>query len=129
MGYYADGSGSITFLAPTGKEIDEIYSILSDVFDMWGRPKLKGTDSPPSEFTFDISASDKYYEDEVYDAFHAVEKICPIKDGCIEYCGQDGEHWRIIYREDLGWTEQAGRVVYDDLPAPAEQHLQKEGNI
>ncbi len=44
-----------------------------------------------------------------------LETLSPYtSEGCISYCGEEGEHWRHIF---IGgeWTEQSGRICYDEV--------------
>lgn len=47
-----------------------------------------------------------------------LETLSPYtSEGCIPYCGEEGEHWRHIF---IGgeWTEQSGRIYYDEAHPP-----------
>lgn len=108
MGYYASGSGAITFIAPTDQEIEQIDDVLSKVFEV----ERAGS----SKYEFYVYDSEKYHGDDVRDVLEEVTKICPISDGEIEYAGEDYCHWRFIYHQTLGWIEQDGHIEYDPLP-------------
>ena len=118
MGYYASGNGSITFKDKlTREERDAVFQLLSDAFACdWCDLK----DGNNVSTSFSIWNSEKYYDDEVRHALDSAAETAEIKDGEIEYVGEDGSLWRFIYRpHDLTtvgrgrWEEQSGRVVYD----------------
>lgn len=110
MGYYANGSGSIEFSRTlTEKEIDLVYDVLSAALECEAYTMHCIT-------RFDIWGNEKYYGDTVMDALSGAARVAPIHEGEIDYVGEDGELWRLIYR-DGNWIEESGRVVYESEPA------------
>lgn len=112
MGYYANGSGSVTF----NRVLDEKeISILENAFEnAWFEYDFSmNTASLSQGSSFDMWSNDKYHEDEVLDLLEAMKDIAPIVNGYIEYTGEDGSNWRFIFK-DGKWLEQNGTVVYDD---------------
>ena len=119
MGYYANGSGSITFERELKTdEQEQIAAILEDEwfeFDFFLPAGAKESKNPHNPIGVDLWQDDKYHGDRVEFALAKISALVPVKQGCIEYAGEDAEHWRFIYKPlDNRWHEQEGRIVYDE---------------
>lgn len=122
MGYYANGSGDINFsrvLSDTEKEILE--SIVEDVFeyDIYEDQKTHHT-------TIDIWNSDKYYEDDIIEAFEKIGKQFSndIAEASIDYTGEDNSIWRFVWDKTTEqWIEQNGWVVYESEWIPDDKGI------
>lgn len=120
MGYYANGCGHIT-----AKDVDSYKKIRK----MFGYNP--GTNETPFDFwededelTINISNDDKYYEDEVDDFLDSIIEF--IKEGEIEYTGEDSCRWKFVFDTKTSrWYERNGRVIYD-LSELSDDELSKE---
>lgn len=109
MGYYANGGGCITFAPGIGPDDEKVYEILEPVFgDMQFTP---GNSRHAADVC--VSYDGKYYEEDVSEALEKLLDVADVTSGCVEFLGEDGEHWRFLYCPGEGWVEQQGRVVYE----------------
>jgi hypothetical protein len=99
MGYYANWGGGIQFKE---KPSEEVLNLLDDVLccDYFDEARLEA----------DYSGYTKYHEEDVYKALEAAEKYT--ESGSIDFDGEDGCHWRFVFR-DNEWTDEPGSVYYD----------------
>lgn len=111
MGYYANGNGYITFSRRlTDNDVLSVDDILQNsCFDFDFHHGNKDGSS------VDVWCYDKYHDDDVRNAIQNIADKFPVKEGCIEFAGEDDEHWRFLYdAEDNDWLEQTGHIVYDE---------------
>lgn len=101
MGYYAVGSGDIELTGQLPEEVIKLAEIPYQIHFY-------------KENMLEVTADDKYYEDEVYDFLNAVTPYT--KQGTIYYSGEDDTQWKFEFK-DGEWKEIGSRVVYDDRPA------------
>ena len=121
MSYYAKGSGRLVFSsALSDDKVRKIENILDQnlfEFDCDGK-------------NFDIWCYCKYYEDEVESALEEISEVAELKEGYIEYCGEDDALWRFKYSpKKRKWHEQNGRVVYDDDTKEDDEDYTESFNI
>lgn len=111
MGYYANGGGYIR-LDPLHLPVpqDKLKDWVAEQFDEAG---------PSGEVCFgqdptlvDVDLWEKYSDVCWWDFLVRLEPYT--RDGEIEAHGEDGCHWRFIFK-DKKFIEQNGRVVYDDV--------------
>ena len=57
-----------------------------------------------------INGCDKYHDYEWTDLFDKIKDIC--LEGEADFAGEDGEHWRFIFR-DGKWVEENGEICYE----------------
>lgn len=114
MGYYADGSGAVTFQSVlSDADIEKLRAVLDDGFfeyDVYHNAPCSNYDG------VDLWSGDKYHDDE---AWKTLNSLVPfgIRSGEIEYVGEDRSFWRFIWKEspDGGfWKEQSGWVEYEE---------------
>lgn len=113
MGYYAQGEGVISFKEkPTEKQLETLKNVLymKDGCFYWQDNDLY------------LSYNEKYYESDIYAALDSLTSF--IVSGYVEFAGEDGEHWRFVFRNNK-WEEESGQIVYGKK-IPAEI---KEENI
>ena len=66
-------------------------------------------------YAFEMYGNDKYHEDDVVGFLMKVKPF--VETGEIKYCGEDGTHWRFIFRSG-NWYEENGEVVYIENTEP-----------
>lgn len=120
MGYYADGSGSITFSRELKRDEENLIESILDSewfeFDFFLPHGAKESGNPHNPIGMVFWCAEKYHSDRVEPMLRELAAIAPIKEGCLEYAGEDGAHWRFLYSpEDGTWREQTGHVVYEDI--------------
>lgn len=99
MGYYASYNGYIRFKNIPDKEImDCLYNTLDCYSDK--KDLLEVT----------VDGNDKYHEDEIYEVLNKIKPF--VKEGELEYHGEDDYHWRFIFK-DNDWVEENGEVYYE----------------
>lgn len=109
MGYTANGFGTI-------QTICELPDELLDKFvDMLGGPSL-GIDVSEFEHDgthyIDVSYNDRYDEFYFAEALDSIRSF--VSNGCIEFCGEDDEHWRFKFDPVKSeWIEENGVIVYN----------------
>lgn len=119
MGYYANGGGNVVFRRElTGEELVKLQNVLEDAwfeydFDFREAKSKTGTHQGEKYTEVQFWQDEKYHREEVEGVLYFMKALAPIREGCIEYAGEDGDHWRFIYRNDA-WKEQAGHIVYDE---------------
>lgn len=105
MGYWASGSGSITFAEQLPENIiKEIQNIMSDDFDTEAYTQNNVT-------IIDVTADGKYHGDDIAAVLDEIANKATIAYGEIEFAGEDSCHWRFIWENDR-WDEQNGEIVY-----------------
>ena len=114
MGYYANGSGNIEFINPLNndkqKRIAEIREYNYFDFIFYGSRKRNN-----ATIGIDISFDGNYHGDSIEKGLNEIMKIADIKDGCMEFHGEDGDHWRFLYDpSERRWREQTGHIVYEE---------------
>lgn len=108
MGYYASYEGHIRFKE---KPSDETIRIICDFFG--------DHDYDVDGLGVSIYGNDKYYEDYIEEGLSKIEPY--VKDGEIEYRGDDEALWRFIFK-DGKWTEEYGKIYYEsDTPPKVEK--------
>lgn len=117
MGYYARGSGSITFnkgLDDTDvKRIADLLDLEYFEYDFYKERREKNSKNPPRLIGVDFWQDDKYDGDSVEKILGEIAKVAPIKDGELKYIGEDDSIWRFRFIQDGGWIEENGRIVYE----------------
>lgn len=105
MGYYANGYRTIVLK-------DGIKELPKDVWDKLGNAfEIDSSEATDSCTVITMTQYEKYYEETVYDALNAC--IPYIKEGEIEYTGEDDAHWCQIFNPAAKkWDEKNGDVVY-----------------
>lgn len=107
MGYYAAGGGYVIYEKPI---TDEQAKIVDEQFGEWVWTEECGTTDGR---IVDMAYDGKYYSDEVETVLDKLAELGPIKEGELEFSGEDNCHWRFLYK-DGAWIEQLGHIVYDD---------------
>lgn len=113
MGYYVKGEGVITLKEkPTEKQLETLKNVLyaADGYFDWQDNDLY------------LFSNGKYYESEIYAALDSLTSF--IAAGCVKFAGEDGAHWRFVFRNNE-WEKENGQIVYGKK-IPAEI---KEENI
>lgn len=111
MGYYANGSGTMTFMCASDAKLKEVGNLLSDA---WFEYTVENVSSE-GKYTIDFYADNKYHGDEIDALLAAIAQLVSMTDGELAYVGEDGEHWRFVYKPaDMSWHEQNGYIVYED---------------
>jgi len=109
MGYYATGSGNITFKVLPEDVYDKIKDALNATFEYDGERTFK---TPYGECTyFDIWTDEKYYQEEVEETLNTVAALADIESGELCYHGEDDSLWRFVWK-DGKWQEENGEVIY-----------------
>lgn len=119
MSYYAKGSGQIVFSSALSYDASwKVRDILDRNLFEFDYDGVKA---------FDIWCHCKYYEDEVESALEEISEVAKLKEGYIEYLGEDDALWRFKYSpKKRKWLEQNGRVVYDgDTTSQSKQSRHK----
>lgn len=101
MGYYASGSGVLKLKSEVPEDVLVLLSWENAGFS-------EVADSPDGGLwlTFEYS---KFHDD---DMVHAMNKIAQyVESGDVEFCGEDGSHWRYHFRNGK-MEEQGGEIVY-----------------
>lgn len=105
MGYYAYGNGSV--LLKNGINKEELFKKLDE--------KLNDAFGLEYEFNkagmIDITDYENYSEEDIMEFLNIL--IPYIKEGSIEYSGDDDYHWKFVFNEkDQKWDEFDGEVCY-----------------
>lgn len=105
MGYYAYGNGSV--LLKNGINKEELFKKLDE--------KLNDAFGLEYEFNkagmIDITDYENYSEEDIMEFLNIL--IPYIKEGSIEYSGDDDYHWKFVFNEkDQKWDEFDGEVYY-----------------
>ena len=117
MGYYANGSGGITFKEVLPEETyKKIENMLLETFETDGCRTFKATKMSDAKSYFDIWNNEKYYGDAVEATLNDVAAVAPIENGEICYHGEDDSIWRFKFK-DGKWIEQNGEVNYTGIDA------------
>ena len=114
MGYYADGNGYIEFKEALSEELfRKVMEVLGEAFEC---DRAIGDTQSVCFWN-----CEKYYADEVETALLAAADLAPIKEGEIEYIGEDRTIWHFIFK-DGGWVEENGYAVYKDVHPDKLEH-------
>ena len=107
MGYYADGGGEIEFKRPpTNEERVRIYAIV----DYWFEGAYWDTDTALS---LSVYYDGKYHSD-FEDDMQKLDPIVPIDDGLLEFKGEDGAHWRLVFdKATRRFHVEPGILIYE----------------
>lgn len=113
MGYYASGDGYIAFdRALKEEELEAVSELLLKEFE--------DVDLNSGADSISFWASEKYHDDAVADILKEIATQYPVKEGCVQYTGEDGCHWRFRYdptyletEEACPWLEEDGAVVFE----------------
>ncbi len=121
MGYCANGSGSATY--KDGVTDEQVKSAIEEAFadrSAW----CMDYDAVGKEIAF--WDDDRYHAEDTEEFLNVIKPF--IKEGCMEYTGEDGEKWRFIYDpEEDTWNEEPGTVSYgEDLSPISDELLKKE---
>ena len=110
MGFYAQGSGSITFRKKMPDDVEtQIYKVLSKAFDCEIYSGVNNTTMA------DIWNWENCYDgEEVEKALSRASEVAEIESGEIAYKGEDNSLWRFIWRDDT-WVEENGHIEYTDM--------------
>ena len=105
MGYYAYGNGSV--LLKNGINKEELFKKLDE--------KLNDAFGLEYEFNkagmIDITDYENYSAEDIMEFLNIL--IPYIKEGSIEYSGDDDYHWKFVFNEkDQKWDEFDGEVYY-----------------
>lgn len=103
MGYYATGSGSIEL--KKNVDLEKVKAAMEEIDYSFSCNIFSGVDS----FVLDIQQYEKYYEEDYNDFLKAVTPY--VKDGCIEFCGEDGCLWRFVFI-DGKFIEENAEIVW-----------------
>ena len=118
MSYFATGSGSIQFnnrldektIMSIEEKLDECGMDFYNSYDK----KLKNGDCESKVTVCECSCDTNYFgDDEVKEILDEICDIAEIESGEIEYVGEDGSHWRFIFKNSE-WKMQTGTVKYDE---------------
>ena len=118
MSYYATGSGSIQFnnrldektIMSIEEKLDECGMDFYNSYDK----KLKNGDCESKVTVIECSNDSNYLgDDEVKEILDEIRDVSQIDSGEIEYVGEDGSHWRFIFKNGE-WEMQPGTVKYDE---------------
>ena len=110
MGYYATGSGEITFEEKLDKDIiKEIKRIADSDFDI----DAYETKLSPGTI-MDLDTDGKYHGEDIQDILNEIANTTKIKTGEICFHGEDDSHWRFLWT-GKDWIEQNGEIVYEPL--------------
>ena len=114
MGYYANGSGNIEFINPLNndkqKRIEKILDYAGFEFVFYGSRKQNN-----ATIGINIWFDCNYHDDLIEKGLNEIMKIADIKDGCMEFHGDDGCHWRFLYDPpERRWRGQTGHIIYED---------------
>lgn len=118
MSYDANGGGRIRFTGVVDKaSFEKMLDILNIEFSDV-EPEREPEWLPKKESIIHVHNEGKYYDDEMLEALDEVAAMarivgCPVKEGMIEWTGQDGDHWRFVYGES--WHKEQGRIEYEDI--------------
>ena len=116
MGYYADVGGYIVF--SRGLSTDEIVRLDAMMDEAgWETYEHDETDVPDVAFW----SGEKYYS-ETETLLDEIARTFPVKSGCVECHGEDGEHWKYEYVDDPNvgrFKYLVGHIVYTD-PCPCQ---------
>lgn len=109
MGYYASGSGDATFKDSVNKEMVE--KAISDFYKSKEGQKYYSLNYDTDIYSIEIWDDEKYHED---DTLTFLEILSPyIKEGCINYSGEDDCIWRFVFNPKTGkWDEEYADIVY-----------------
>ena len=112
MGYYANGGGNIEFINTLcddkQKRIEEILEYDGFEFEFYGSRKQNNI-----TIGINIWFDNKYHGDSIEEGLNKIREIADIRDGCIEFHGEDGCYWRFLYDPpERRWREQTGHIVY-----------------
>ena len=128
MGYYADVDGYIGFrreLQP--EEIEKLDSMLDEAWETYDHSQQSGVITSVSFWS-----GDKYYSD-TEELLNEIAAAFPVKEGCVDCHGEDGEHWRFKYSGGHNggkFLYICGRVVYDDeMPVELNDRMEFIGQI
>ena len=128
MGYYADVDGYIGFrreLQP--EEIEKLDSMLDEAWETYDYSQQSGVITSVSFWS-----GDKYYSD-TEELLNEIAAAFPVKEGCVDCHGEDGEHWRFKYSGGHNggkFLYICGRVVYDDeMPVELNDKMEFIGQI
>ena len=112
MGYYARGSGNITFCRELDdSEVRRIGKLLDAEwfdYDFFAEHK-KSRMNPQQPIGVDFWQDDNCVER----MLGGIAKVAPIKDGELKYIGEDDSIWRFRFIQDGGWIEENGHIVYE----------------
>ena len=110
MGYYAGYSGEIELRPFTESRRNEIISSISEYFEIY--------DAYLSDESIWVSGSGKYPgDDEVDELLRWLSDTHCIKEGYIEFHGEDESFWKFVYIPQVGkWELYYGEIVYSKNP-------------
>ena len=98
MGYYANGGGDVTLQSEVPENVLELLSCAGFAVD-------KASDSG-LWLTFEYN---KFHED---DTEQALKRLAPyVKDGNVDFSGDDDEHWRYEFEDGKVYYAQ-GAIEY-----------------
>ena len=105
MSYYANGSGSIRFKAPLGKEVFDLFAgYLNEIFE-----EVYPADDERQEIS--VCGYFKYHEDEVEELLRDHFTNIMVEAGDLRFVGEDDAQWRFVFR-DGKWIEEDGEVLF-----------------
>ena len=109
MGYCASWDGTIKFKQDiTNEIIEECEYVFNELH------------YEPAEKTLTLYGNGKYHSDEVIYFLDAIKNIT--ESGEVKFCGDDGAHWRFIFRENK-WIEESGDVYYDSFVVDKDEFI------
>lgn len=115
MGYYANGSGTITFSGLlTDKQKEAIDRIVGDI---WYECEFCRDTRDQSHDVLDLWCSDKYYYD-TGETLNVIANTAPVESGYLNFAGEDGDIWRFVFDKKTNrFIEEYGEIVYQgDAP-------------
>ncbi len=106
MSYSAFGEGTI--IAKDNTNVDEIVNAIEQ------SGLFAGDVDTANEVTVTCRTDgrDHYYEDELFTLYSSISHL--ISGADVEWEGEDGALWKHSYKEDQGWREASGSIVYDE---------------
>ena len=113
MGYYAWGSGDISFAELLNKDTsDAIEDVASEVFSLASIREYYDETGAYSILDLDFEY-DKYHDDDVWDVLEQISGIAEVRDAYITFYGEDDCFWKFVYK-DGEWDDVVGDVVFQD---------------
>lgn len=112
MGYYARGSGSVSFSrALSDEEIDGAMCVIGAVFDDYD---TFGNDDEETGLGISFWMDCKYYQDDLEKMLDMLVRDYPVSEGEVDFIGEDDAIWRYVYvAKENAFVEQVGRIVYE----------------
>ncbi|MBR0420277.1 MAG: hypothetical protein IJI66_14040 [Erysipelotrichaceae bacterium] len=109
MGYYAKFEGSLNL--QSFQDTEMIEQLTSEVFEEESYNFIRLDKADKRILSIEFCGNEKYYEDEWWDFLNSINFY--VKDGSVEFVGEDDSLWRFIKRNGSGeFVEEDGYVAY-----------------